>query len=158
MGLLIPVDLTGKRSLNFAVNLQAQYMAVDKVFYNPWGLTRSLDRNTRRSTPEPDGDYSREIFYGLIETLMNRYAIFRDEFIPVFSTFSLSWRDGYFVGMARMDERVLNGRYARRANTHCPATGYLANWQMQFLYRHRRSEWKPRTMQPIWPVKLALIV
>lgn len=76
MGLLIPVDLTGKRSLNFAVNLQAQYAAVDRVLYNPWGLTRSFGANAGGSKPgsadEPDLDYSREFLYVFIETIMNR--------------------------------------------------------------------------------------
>lgn len=94
MSVLIPVDLTDMRSLNWAINLQAQYLTPDKPFYNPWGKTRSLEENLNdmdeesdemkgnnsnarkgSTTPNPnegDDDYSREFIYGLAETIMNR--------------------------------------------------------------------------------------
>lgn len=78
MGVLVPVTLTGKRSLNWAVNLQAQYLTLDMPpgSYNPWNVQRSMSGNrTNRAAGSDAGevDYSREYIYGLIEMVMNRW-------------------------------------------------------------------------------------
>lgn len=85
MSLLVPVDLPKLQSLNWAINLQAQYLAPDMSFYNPWqksrGMTESgnsrrhratMDRDSNESSADLDSDYSREFIYSLMETVMNR--------------------------------------------------------------------------------------
>lgn len=64
MSALTPVDLPKGRSLNWAINLQAQYLNLDMTNYNPWKLTRRSVTSER--------DYSREYLYSLIEMALNR--------------------------------------------------------------------------------------
>lgn len=64
MGALTPVDLPKGRSLNWAINLQAQYLNLDMTTYNPWKITRRSVSSER--------DYSREYLYSIIETVLNR--------------------------------------------------------------------------------------
>lgn len=75
MSILIPVALPKMQSLNWAINLQAQYLVPDMSFYNPWQLSRSSSGRKRRMTngdDHPDSDYSREFIYSLIETVLSR--------------------------------------------------------------------------------------
>lgn len=78
MSALIPVDLPKMQSLNFAVNLQAQYLTPDQSFYNPWQLSKRRRRSRGIITDnageqdEDKSDYSREFIYYVIENLMNR--------------------------------------------------------------------------------------
>lgn len=78
MSILIPVALPKMQSLNWAINLQAQYLVPDMSFYNPWQLSRSSGSGrkwrpmTNDDDDHPDSDYSREFIYSLIETVLSR--------------------------------------------------------------------------------------
>lgn len=87
MGLLVPVSLPYMRSLNWAVNLQAQYAIPDKAFYNPWKISRRsfpveqdnknwtvVTTNAGGESSEPESDYSREYIYSVIEAVLHRYS------------------------------------------------------------------------------------
>lgn len=73
MTIVVPVALPKMQSLNWGVNLQAQYLAPDQSFYNPWQLSRSL-KNQPATDVKPESDYSREFIYSLIESVMNRWV------------------------------------------------------------------------------------
>lgn len=73
MTIVVPVALPKMQSLNWGVNLQAQYLAPDQSFYNPWQLSRSLKRKPATNV-KPESDYSREFIYSLIESVMNRWV------------------------------------------------------------------------------------
>lgn len=75
MGLSVPVEFGDKRSINFGINVQAQYNAHEKWLYDPWmfysrsfkGAMANGDNNDKYK------DVSRQVMYDSIETWLNRW-------------------------------------------------------------------------------------